>query len=241
MKELLKKIIPRKIIVITFDILTFIGILLFSFRYKPLIIRKNTSDWSVFKAIFVRGEFKLPVKIKPSLIIDAGAYSGLSTLYFSSIYPNAKIIAIEPEFSNFELLERHTKKLSQVTRVKGGVWSHKAFLKVIDRGLDKWGFGVEEVKVGDEYDVEAFTINEILDISGCEKIDILKLDIEGSEKQLFSEGYKNWLPKVNILIIELHDFLVEGCSDALYSAIKKEEWIEYKKGEKLVLVRKELI
>ena len=63
-------------------------------------------------SIFVLREFALPVKVEPKLIIDAGAYTGLSTLYYATKYPGAKIIAVEAESSNFEVLERHTSRLS---------------------------------------------------------------------------------------------------------------------------------
>jgi hypothetical protein len=67
--------------------------------------RQGTSDSEVFKDIFVRRNYRLPVYTRPKLIIDGGAYVGYSSLYFSLKYPEAKIIAVEPEDSNFELLE----------------------------------------------------------------------------------------------------------------------------------------
>jgi FkbM family methyltransferase len=241
MKEVIKKIIPRKMIVVGFDLITFGALIFCSFKFRPLVLRKKTSDWNVFKAIFVRGEFKLPINIKPKLIVDAGAYTGLSTLYFLSKYPLAKIIAVEPEQSNFNLLESQTEKFPQVTRLRAGLWSRNTSLKVIDRGLDKWGFGVRETSPDEQFDVKAVTVDHLLEISGVEKIDILKLDIEGSEKQLFSSNYESWLPKVNVIIIELHDDIIDGCTTQLYSSIQKNEWIEYKKGEKIILVRKNII
>jgi FkbM family methyltransferase len=241
LKLVIKKFIPRKWIVFAFDTYTYLLVLIYHLKLKTLIIRKGTSDWEVFKAIFARRELNLPVKLEPKLIIDAGAYTGLSTLYFASKYPLAKVIAVEPEQSNFDILLRHTQEISRIKCIKAGLWNHNAFLKVVDRGLDKWGFGVREASADEEYDVQAVTIKHLLKESNLDKIDILKLDIEGSEKQIFLEGYEEWLPKVDVIIIELHDFLIEGCSDALYSAINIDDWVEYKKGEKVVLIRKYLV
>jgi FkbM family methyltransferase len=241
MKALIKRIIPRQLINLGLEVITFFAIKIYKPKYPNLIIRKDTSDIYVFMSIFVLGEFKLPLKINPKLIIDAGAYTGLSALYYSSKYPSAKIIAIEPETSNFKILEKNTKHLPNIKRIKGGLWDKNAFLKIRDRGTGKWGFAVEEVSELEDFDVKAVTIEKILKESEFDKIDILKLDIEGSEKQLFSKNYQSWLKKVNIIVIELHDRIINGCTESLYSAINKNEWKEYKEGEKVIFIRKKLL
>ena len=238
MKALIKRIVPNQMINFGLKVITFFAIKAYKLKYNNLIIRKGTTDSKVFKSIFVLGEFKLPIKINPKLIIDAGAYTGLSTLYYSSKYPSAKIIAIEPETSNFRILEKNTKHLSNIRRIKAGLWDRNAFLKIKDRGTGKWGFAVEEVSEPEDLDVKAVTIEKILKKSGFDRIDILKLDIEGSEKQLFSKNYQLWLNKVNIIVIELHDRIIDGCTESLYSAINKDEWKEFKEGEKVILIRR---
>ena len=192
-------------------------------------------------SIFVLREFALPIRVQPKLIIDAGAYTGLSTLYYATKYPGAKIIAVEAESSNFGVLERHTSRLSKVTRVHAGLWHRKGFLKIVDRGTGKWGFGVEEVANGEKFDIEATDIATLLKDSGLEKIDILKLDVEGAEKFIFSHNSKPWIEKTDIMVIELHDRIIPDCTAALYSAIEKDDWHEYIDGEKVVLIRKRLL
>jgi len=241
MKALLKAIIPKKVENSGRRVLNYFAQKIFQLKYKPLIIRKGTTDRDVFWSIFVLNEFKLPIKINPKLIVDAGAYSGLSTLYYASKYPSAKIIAIEPEKSNFSLLEEQTKNLPNVQRINAGLWSKNAFLKILNPDVDKWAFRITEVDETSNYDVKAITINEVLKQSGFDKIDILKLDIEGSEKELFTNNYDSWINKVNIIVIELHDRIIEGCTESLYNAIDITQWDEYITGEKVLLIRKELI
>lgn len=230
MYKIFKKSISR--------IVLFLAQKYYSLIYQNLTIRKNTTDANIFKDIFLKKELKLPIKIKPKLIIDGGAYTGLSTLYFASQYPDAQIYAIEPENSNFNLLEKHTAKYQNVHRIKAALWSQDTFLKIRDRQTGHWGFYVQEVKADENPDTRAITIDTILKMSGLEKIDILKLDIECAEKELFSKNYQSWLDKVNIIIIELHDFLEPGCNKAFYSAINLKEWTKYKRGEKRIFVRK---
>lgn len=232
------KIFPQPIKDLGLYITTFLAIKYYSLIYKPLIIRKNTSDYTVFRGIFVLGEFNIQTKVKPKLIIDAGAYTGLSSLYYSSKYPQAKIIAIEPEDSNFEILEKNTANISNISRIKAGLWYKNASLKVLDTNNGKWGFKVMEVRESSPYDVKSVTVDKLLANSGFNEIDILKLDIEGSEKELFTENFESWINKVNVIVIELHDRIRPGCSEAFYSAIDKNKWDEYREVEKVVLVKK---
>lgn len=241
MSNTITKLIPRPVVHMVLKLATNALLLKHRLLYGKLKIRKNTSDHYVFRDIFMFKEFKLPVTIDPKLIIDLGAYTGLSTTYFAIKYPNAKIIAVEPEDSNFELLEFHTTKNPNIQRINAGVWSSNAFLKITNKQTEKWAFSVDEVSESDEYDVKSVTIGSILENSGFDTIDILKVDIEGAEKNVFSTNYKEWIGKVNIIIIELHDRFVEGCTDTLYNAVNLKDWDEYKQGEKVVLVRKTYI
>jgi hypothetical protein len=83
--------------------------------------------------------------------------------------------------------------------------------------------------------VPSVTIGDILRESGFDHIDILKLDIEGAEKELFREGWEEWLPKVRMIVIELHDRFVPGCSQSFYSAILKRPFRQEVNGENVLI------
>src|SRR5260370_35941728 len=74
-------------------------------------LRLGTTDIAVFNSIFRREEYGLRIPALPKVIVDAGAYTGLSTVYFALKYPDACIIALEPSPYNFDLLELNTAKL----------------------------------------------------------------------------------------------------------------------------------
>ncbi len=213
----------------------------YSFTRRKLNLRPGTTDRSVFSSIFVLGELKLPFSINPRLIIDGGAYTGLSSLYYAFKYPHAKIIAIEPEDSNFKILAAHAATVPNIVPVHAGLWHRTAFLKIVDRKMGKWGFMVKESKKSDGPGVRAVTIEDTLNQSGCNVIDILKLDIEGSEKEIFSKNYLPWIGRVNVIVIELHDRYRKGCKDAVLSAIDVQEWRIYERGEKMIFARKKML
>jgi hypothetical protein len=75
-----------------------------------------------------------------------------------------------------------------------------------------------------------------MQLTGYSTIDILKLDIEGAEKEVFSNCDK-WLGNVRILMIELHDHLKPGCSSIVYSALAKFNFSECRNGTTIVLTR----
>jgi FkbM family methyltransferase len=205
--------------------------------FHPLIIRKNTDDLAVFRHVFIRKELDFQHRVRPMLIIDGGAYVGYSSLWFANKFPKAKIIAVEPEEANYESLRKNTCHYPNIQPMNSAVWNKQACLKVKDTGLGEAMFMVEECSPKDQDCFKATTIQEILEESGFSTIDVLKLDIQGAEKEVFSNNYKGWLGKVNLIIIELHDRFKEGCTDSLYRATRKHDFSMSQKGEKIFLVR----
>ena len=64
---------------------------------------------------------------------------------------------------------------------------------------------MEEVNEPTPSSFRAYTVDEILDESGFDRIDILKIDIEGAEKEVFEGDVGRWISRVNLLVLELHD------------------------------------
>ena len=120
LKRTAKRFIPKALIRCCFSVATFVYHKYYVLRHGPVVIRKGTTDIEVFKAIFVRRNYRFPVDIKPKLIIDGGAYVGYSSLYFSLKYPQAIIIAVEPDNSNFEMLEKNTINFPNIRQSKRG-------------------------------------------------------------------------------------------------------------------------
>jgi len=208
-------------------------------EFGELTIRKGTSDESAFWQVFVEKEYDIPLNIEPKLIIDGGANIGCATLWFKKRYPEAEIIAVEPEESNFKILQENTEKLNKVKIIKAGIWNKNTGLTIENPGLGKWGFETKEAVGGDKSFLAAMTIDRILAESGHSEIDILKLDIEGSEKEVFESGYESWLDKTKVIIIELHERMREGAEASFYSAVKKYDFKESRSGENIVMIRKD--
>ena len=66
---------------------------------------------------------------------------------------------------------------------------------------------------------------------GVETIDILKMDIEGAEKVIFENYQEDWLQRVGVLYVELHDRLFPGCALATYRAATPHPFFKTQLGE----------
>ncbi|MGH7548842.1 MAG: FkbM family methyltransferase [Gemmatimonadales bacterium] len=203
----------------------------------PLFCRARTSDVPTFEQVFVAREYELPfLDLKPELIIDAGANVGFGTRFFALKYPGTRILAIEPEASNFDLLIRNTRHCRNVTPIRGALWNRKTSLEIANPRAAKWAFQVQESRAPEEQGLQAVTLPELMGMAGASRVDILKVDIEGAEKELFESDYEAWLGHVGVIIIELHDWFRAGCSASVYRATSRYQFSQFQSGENVVLV-----
>lgn len=175
----------------------------------PLWARPSTSDLDVFCQIFRDREYECLDDVRnPKLIIDCGANVGYASAYFLSRYPEANLIAVEPDPDNFAALKVNVRPFgSRCLAVNTGIWSSTVGLVMND---ETWGDGrewartVRPARDHEKPTMQATDIATLLRRSGFERISILKIDIEGAESEIFSNDAPNWLPKVDNLVIELH-------------------------------------
>lgn len=193
----------------------------------PIFLRAQTSDISVFEEVFLNECYEISFEINPKIIVDGEANIGCATLYFANKYPEARIIAVEPEKSNLAILKKNTYSYPNINIIRFGIWNKRAFLKIVNTEAENWSFRVQECST-QEGSIEAITIDEIIRISKAEVIDVLKLDIEGAEKEVLS-GKPEWLGKINVLIIELHEHYSPGATDTFYKAISRYDFVESRK------------
>ena len=153
----------------------------------PICLRLGTTDLSVYENVMLRGEYAVDLPCPPSTIIDAGANIGTASIYFTHRYPDAKIIAIEPEATNFELLARNVRPYPAITPVRAALWSRDG--EVIIRQPDpghgipgKWGSVTRESPGAD---VRAITLRTLMKEMQLQSVDLLKVNIEGAEKEVF--------------------------------------------------------
>lgn len=153
---------------------------------------------------------------KRPLIIDAGANIGAASVYFSAQSPDALVIAIEPEASNYQLLVENTQGMP-VLPLPCALASKPQRMRIVDAGMGCWGFRTVAVKDEEvsEDDVSCVSIDEIFTAHSNDCFSfIVKIDIEGGEKELFQQ-HTEWIARTPLIIIELHDWMLPGQGVAL--------------------------
>lgn len=204
----------------------------------PIQLRCGTSDIQTFWQVLVNLDYEFDLDFNPEFIIDCGANIGLASLFFIQKYPKSKIISIEPEVSNYTVLKENLKPYPNAIPFQVGIWNKVANLAVVDEyHIGNWAFTVKEVAEKTTETVSAITITDIMNKYNKSEIDLLKIDIEGSETILFSSDYESWLPYTKVIVIELHDWLTRGSSHSVLEAINKYDFSVLIRGENLIFIR----
>jgi len=195
----------------------------------PFLLRYPSSDIKTFRQVFVGKQYDFWAITQPRVIVDAGANIGLASIYFANKYPEAKIIAIEPENSNFELLKKNVAPYANIIPLQLALWHVNEDIELVDPGRGKWGFVTQEKESGKNtsepassavcHTVKAITVDWLMEEYALDSIDLLKIDIEGAEKEVFSNTAA-WIDKVNAIVIELHDFIRPGCLDSFDRGVR---------------------
>jgi FkbM family methyltransferase len=212
----------------------------------PFWLRIPSSDTYTYQAIIRNHDYRFNIKTAPKVIVDAGANIGLASVYFANQYPDAKIIAIEPEADNFQLLLKNVAPYPNIIPVQAALWhqagkvnlgvgcgSQDSFMTEEISGANANGNAPSESGVLGE--VDALTVDSIMATYNLDKIDILKIDIEGAEKEVFGST-QAWLNNVDSLVVELHEHMKGGCNRSFYNGSNgfSHEWLS---GENVCLSR----
>jgi len=132
--------------------------------------------------------------------VDCGANIGITSLFLAERYPNAKIFSIEPHPENFGLLKKNVAQVPRIIPIRACVTGRHVGAVRFTTDQAAWG---NHIATGDDgVLVPAITINELCEQNRIANINLLKLDIEGGEEQLFENG--SFLNRIDHIIIELH-------------------------------------
>lgn len=186
---------------------------------RPVYLRPSTTDIKVFREVFLFGLYTFNMESAPRIIVDAGANIGLSSIFFSERFPGATVYAIEPEGTNFVALKRNVQGYFNIRPMQTALWNRDAALKITNLMENHWAFTVEECSHNDPAAFPAISMASFMQLHGIKTIDLLKLDIEGAERELFSDNYEFWLSRTKGIIVELHDWLRPGCSSNFFRAV----------------------
>jgi len=179
--------------------------------------RISSSDLFVYDQIFIDKEYKKIIDIfkhqnqRPRVILDCGSNVGYVSLFFDLYFKEAQFFCVEPDRQNCTQIAKNLK-INEIENFKiyqKALWSSKTHLYLntaFRDGLD-WSFNITKDET--ETMVESISIQDIIQENNIDCIDILKIDIEGSEKEIFENDDRcDWLNITKVVALEIHDEVV---------------------------------
>lgn len=163
-----------------------------------------------FEEIFYRNGYYFKADNKNPIIIDCGANMGFSIIYFKWLYPESTIYGFEPDKETFELLKRNVtkNKLTNVHLINAAVSDKNG---KIDFFIDPKhpGNPAMSTRCGrmpkNKVTVQSVSLSSFIKNNKLKQIDFIKMDIEGSEKEVLKDLNKNKMfNKIKKLLIEYH-------------------------------------
>ena len=207
--------------------------------FQKIYLRNKTSDIPVLRQIFFDAEYDIDFPLNPAVIIDLGANIGLFSLLMNNRFPDAKIIALESEKSNYDHLIKNIKGRKNIDAKHLAIWKENNTLEVTENpNYGEWGSGVKEKTeaANQAQQVKSITLKDLMKMENIDDISILKIDIEGSEFELFESNIE-WMHHVKVIIIEVHDFMKPFSSNPFIKALSQLKKFHFQiHGENMIII-----
>lgn len=213
----------------------------YQWRGAPIYFRAGTSDAGLIYNILLKSgrksEYWTPPDLKPQVILDIGGNIGISSIYFAGCFPQARIYAFEPVKANFELLQRNIAPYPNIRAFPVGLGDQNATVELYgsDDPTNHGGYTVldRHNDGGRKTTIELRNANDFLREQGITRVDMIKIDTEGSEHRILTSLDPSLLKGVKWIVGELHgerdfellDFLSKEFDIGVTKPIKKRAYM----------------
>ncbi len=206
------------------------------FNNYKFYIRNYTDIGASFnfykKQFILKDNLEYPIEY----IIDAGANIGQQTVRFINSYKNLKkIVAVELDTNSFEYLKKNTEKFEKISVINNALSNsnnERFYLSSNNSEMSKITTKDTGKKIG------SITINEIIKKNNLPRIDLLKLNIEGEEPNLFNKD-ASWLSITNCIAFNNAN-LSNFSQDILKQIFKNGDYKIYNLGQFIILIKSNL-
>ena len=153
-----------------------------------------------YKEIFVDEIYKFKTDSNSPIIFDCGANIGVSCLYFKKFYPESRIKAFEAVPEIADVLSSNLNNINGIEVINKAVWINNDGIEISLEGADAASI------YGNKNKVKVYSVRLKDLIDNEEKIDMLKIDIEGAEIDVMKDC-KESLNNIENIFIEYHSFI----------------------------------
>jgi FkbM family methyltransferase len=201
---------------------------------QPIYVRSSTPDVGTFEHVFVWDDYNVELPLSPVTILDLGANIGLASRWYANKYPEAIIIAIEPDSENFKVLNANCPEAAGYHCIRAAVGAQDGFGACENPQALSHSFRFSTSEVATDLPIKSIkTILVDADLNG---FDLIKMDIEGAEEQLFADNasLREWLPNTKVLAVEIH---TSRARQLIIDAMPLSEWSHLQRGETDFFIR----
>lgn len=167
---------------------------------------------------------------KVPVIVDAGANIGAAAVWFSVLYPKARVLAVEPDPANFAVLEKNAA--GRFDAVDAAVGGERGHVEAVRSG-QSWATQTKRSDTG----IAMLTIADLVARVPDGELLLAKIDIEGFEADLF-DGDCRWIDACTVVMVEPHDWMQPGTSASFQRELGKRDFDMLINGENLVYIRR---
>jgi FkbM family methyltransferase len=162
---------------------------------------KTRTELDILEEVGLEDEYRPADAIPAQTIVDLGASVGLATLRLLASHPGARVIAVEADPVLIPRLRANVAGLP-VTVLHAAVGATSGERQFYRSDIDSWGNSLENTSLTQTaVTVPALSLLDLLDSHGVERVDLLKLDVEGAEWEVFDELVD---PRVEAIVGEVH-------------------------------------
>lgn len=166
--------------------------------------RLNRGDIQSFREIWLERAYRLPFPVTKGVLVDLGANIGCTSIWLTKEYGFGKVIAVEPDTTNAQLARKNFDLNGIPGEVVGAAIGPADGIAKFQAADDS-----NQGRLSQEGQaVEMISMRSILDRFQLSEIDLVKIDIEGSEQALLT-GPREWLSRTKAVIVEFHPRLVD--------------------------------
>lgn len=180
---------------------------------KPFTAHDGAMFHGQYREIIKGQVYRFACTKSEPVIVDCGSNCGLSIVYFKRLYPDARITGVEADPTIYSVLGSNiaAQQLSGVRLLNGAVSGVRGKILFHAEGSDS---GRTQAIAGSHitHEVDGIPLDDLID----ERVDFLKIDIEGEETNALLACTK--LARVDRLFVEYHSFV--GQSQTLDTLLK---------------------
>lgn len=175
---------------------------------RTVYARPYSGDIFILYEVLAFKAYQLPLDdVDPArvfTIVDCGANIGMTSLYFADRYPHARILAIEPDPENYRLLCLNVAAEPRILPLQAAVVGQPTSKILLSQDRPAWGNSVVVgARMENAVEIDAITLDQLFDRYALQRVDLLKVDIEGAEVDVFAAP--SFLDRVQYVVVELHD------------------------------------